>query len=500
MKKKYECPRCGAGIKPGDIQCDRCGEILKPVESKKDTPSLSVTVEKVLSEEEVSVAFGQSEYLTISRQKQLLVQREAEITKKEKELKEKERKLLETIEALERDNQALEEAMKRCKEFETELRAREEALLSRESELETLAMKLEKQMRELEISAGSGRKIKLTDEEFERLLALKEDYEKALNEGYARLRKQIEEELKERFEKLIQLQKQIEAVDISHRIIPETQDGKVRDREEKISIEPAETLDLSSIIEELKREADLQTKTIVGKEPIDMRIRTHIERLDVAMGGGIPAGNVILINGCAGTMKSTLAYAILYNSAIHEGLNSMYFSLEQSRESLLNQMEKMGMPKEKSGNKVLVVDMIDLRKRMVKERGDWRNILMRYVGNIKKEWDFKIFVLDSIESFKSLTDYQLSRQDLKDLFDWFRSLNMTVLLISEKPLEVLLDNAESEAYLADGIIEMRMKEIDDVRVQRWLRVLKMRGTEIDPRYFSFTHDGSRFNLTVPIVE
>ena len=27
---KFECPRCGFGVRPGEMQCGRCGEDLKP--------------------------------------------------------------------------------------------------------------------------------------------------------------------------------------------------------------------------------------------------------------------------------------------------------------------------------------------------------------------------------------------------------------------------------------------------------------------------------------
>ncbi|MDH7508984.1 MAG: gas vesicle protein GvpD [Methanomassiliicoccales archaeon] len=500
MKKRYECPRCGAGIRPDDIQCDRCGEILKPIEPQADTMPVSVTVEKVISEEEIPIVFGQSEYLSLSRQKQLLAQKEKEIAKREKELMERENRLMEAIESLERDNRALEEAMKRCTEFEAELRAREKILRDREKELDALAEKLERSMRELEISTDSGRKMRVSTEEFEKLLALREDYQKAIEEGLSRMRKQVEEELRERFEKLSQLEQQLRAAEASfERKITSATEIAERGVAEEPEESVASIVDISKIVDELKKEIDVQIGAGFAEKPKDVKIRTHIERLDVALDGGIPKGSVVLVNGIAGTMKSTLTYAILHNCAVLDNINSMYFSLEQSRESLIRQMERLGMPREKSRDRLMVVDMIDLRKRMAKEKGDWRSILMRYVSNVKKEWDFQLFVLDSLDSFKSLADYELTRQDLKDIFDWFKSLDITVFLISEKPIASMLENSESEVYLADGVIELHMKELDHGRMQRWLRVMKMRGSNIDPRYFSFSHDGTRFSISVPIV-
>jgi uncharacterized membrane protein YvbJ len=60
---KYECPRCGSGVKPNDIQCDRCGEMLKKIDQRKqregDTPS-NIVIDKVISEEQTSIRLDSS--------------------------------------------------------------------------------------------------------------------------------------------------------------------------------------------------------------------------------------------------------------------------------------------------------------------------------------------------------------------------------------------------------------------------------------------------------
>ncbi|MCK7502862.1 MAG: hypothetical protein MZV70_01345 [Desulfobacterales bacterium] len=61
------------------------------------------------------------------------------------------------------------------------------------------------------------------------------------------------------------------------------------------------------------------------------------------MEGGVPEGHLVLVAGTPGTMKSSLCYYMLYNHALESGTTSVYVTLEQSRDSLLKQMEKMGM-------------------------------------------------------------------------------------------------------------------------------------------------------------
>src|SRR2546427_532260 len=44
-------------------------------------------------------------------------------------------------------------------------------------------------------------------------------------------------------------------------------------------------------------------------------IPTHVAGLDAALGGGIPAGAIVLVAGTPGTMKSSLIYNMMYHNA-----------------------------------------------------------------------------------------------------------------------------------------------------------------------------------------
>ena len=72
------------------------------------------------------------------------------------------------------------------------------------------------------------------------------------------------------------------------------------------------------------------------------RIHTGIEGFDEITEGGIPESTVTLFAGKSGTMKSSLAFNVLYNEVLHKNSNGMYISLEQSSTSLLNHMIALG--------------------------------------------------------------------------------------------------------------------------------------------------------------
>ena len=88
---------------------------------------------------------------------------------------------------------------------------------------------------------------------------------------------------------------------------------------------------------------------------------------------------------------------------------------------------------------------------------------------------------------------------LKDLFDWFKALGITVLVISENVPDEWDEDYQGEAYLSDGILELLMREMGDSRVQRWVRCVKMRGANVDNRYYTMFHDGREFSLSLPLA-
>ena len=73
------------------------------------------------------------------------------------------------------------------------------------------------------------------------------------------------------------------------------------------------------------------------------KVLTYIEGLDETLGGGLPAGHVVLLSGLPGTMKSTLSYSILHWNARERGAKCLYVSLEHRgrvKEVLRNWPEK----------------------------------------------------------------------------------------------------------------------------------------------------------------
>jgi circadian clock protein KaiC len=73
------------------------------------------------------------------------------------------------------------------------------------------------------------------------------------------------------------------------------------------------------------------------------RVSTGVPRLDAMLGGGgFYKGSTVLVNGTAGTGKSTLA-AQFCNAACGRGERALYFAFEESESEILRNMASVGM-------------------------------------------------------------------------------------------------------------------------------------------------------------
>jgi KaiC/GvpD/RAD55 family RecA-like ATPase len=231
------------------------------------------------------------------------------------------------------------------------------------------------------------------------------------------------------------------------------------------------------------------------------RIKTYVQGLDEKMDGGIPSEHIVLISGRAGTMKSSIAFSLLFNQAKHEGKRGIYLTLEQSRNSLIEHMIRLGFdPKEiKGSGGIIVIDMARLRKEMESQEKDeeinWPQSIITTVNNYKMKFGCNIFVLDSLAALYSISTFKNPRSDVFMFFDKLRDLNITTLLVSEmfEPEKLSFGMYNVEEFLADGIIHLQM-ERDKRNVNLFLGVVKMRKTSHDRAYYPLLVSKSNFEI------
>ncbi|HYM40854.1 MAG TPA: tetratricopeptide repeat protein [Thermoplasmata archaeon] len=228
------------------------------------------------------------------------------------------------------------------------------------------------------------------------------------------------------------------------------------------------------------------------------RIRTFIEGLDETMGGGIPWGHVILVEGSPGTMKSSLAFSILAQNAAQDGLHCLYLSFEERTSGLLKQMGSLNLPLHVHRGSLIVMDP-RAAKGLLAERKDWVDAFQVGLEAVKGQRGLDLVVIDSLEALEVLAKFKDRRREIFRLFEWLRDLDVTSFVITERPDWVVgghvIQGRWDEDFLADGVIHVRQHLISDVEVQRRLRVVKMRGTKHDTGYMALVLDEGRFKVT-----
>lgn len=224
--------------------------------------------------------------------------------------------------------------------------------------------------------------------------------------------------------------------------------------------------------------------------------KTYIKGFDEELGGGVPEGHIVLISGTPGTMKSSIAYNILYNNIKNEGSVGVYVSLEQSRENFMFQIQSLGLH-DIEELKLTILDMAKIRKEvdMTKER-PWLEVMKKHLDYLKENMNFDLLVIDSLPVVEMLSKVEDERAYLFYFFEWLRDLKATTFIISEispDPTQVY-----PEEFLADGIILLTMERVNEVDVDRRIRCVKMRGVNHNTGYFTLEFKDEAFQASQTI--
>ncbi len=224
------------------------------------------------------------------------------------------------------------------------------------------------------------------------------------------------------------------------------------------------------------------------------RVKTFIKGLDKEMSGGVPDGSVILIAGKPGTMKSSLAFNILYHNANIEDVSGVYVTLEQSRESLLTNMDGLGMKLGGLEKEISVLDLGMIRKKLTQLTNQtWMEVFKMYIQNLKKNMDIKVVVIDSLPVLEVMARFQHPREELFHFFEWLRDMNVTAFLITEMQQGSDQFCKYDEDFLSDGIMHLDLKR-EGNQVNLFLGVVKMRQTSHKRGYSPLIFDKDGFEI------
>jgi len=214
------------------------------------------------------------------------------------------------------------------------------------------------------------------------------------------------------------------------------------------------------------------------------RIHTGNDKLDFILGGGIPANSINLIMGLPGTGKTILAESIIFASAA-PNRKALYIStVSEPLDKMILYLQKFSFFKpEAIGDYVIYEDLSEILRTQSLQGAVER------IRDLIKEHSPSFLVIDS---FKALHAFSSSveefRRYLSEIASALTALAVTSFWVGEySPDEISI---MPEFAVADGIIELVIKKIG-VKDARYLRVLKMRGTDFfgGEHAYKITGDG-----------
>jgi circadian clock protein KaiC len=223
--------------------------------------------------------------------------------------------------------------------------------------------------------------------------------------------------------------------------------------------------------------------------PTDMRLATGVPGLDEMMGGGIPAGDAVMLAGPTGTGKTTIATQFVAKSH-REGAAVVMAIFEEYPDDFVSRGRKLG------------IDLAEMTR-----SGKLRVIYLRPLDLSVDET--LAAVLDSVQEIgasrvviDSLSGFEIAlapafREDFRESFyrlvGALTAAGVTVLMTNEVggPRADLSFSGERVSFITDDIIIQRYVELEG-ELRTVLAVVKMRGSSHsrDFREYVITPEGA----------
>jgi circadian clock protein KaiC len=201
-------------------------------------------------------------------------------------------------------------------------------------------------------------------------------------------------------------------------------------------------------------------------------VKTGIEELDLVLGGGLPAGSLVVLAGSPGTGKTILAQQMCFGIATRERRAIYYTTLSEPHAKLIDHIAQFTFfdPGE-LGSHVEFIDLADLLSSGEVPDSGTGEIAAEVVRECF-ETNPGIVVIDSAKALRDYGDPKTMRKTLYDFASLVAGTGVVLVLVgeyTEQEMEEL-----PEFAVADVIIRMAYESREPVD-RRWLRTIKLRG-------------------------
>ena len=233
-----------------------------------------------------------------------------------------------------------------------------------------------------------------------------------------------------------------------------------------------------------------------------MKISTGITGLDEMLGGGFPAGRIILVHGGPGSGKTIFSLQFIMNGLKNKE-RGVYVTLEEPLGLIKANMITLGWDLEKF-EKEGSLKMMDGSQIVYAEKGSRGStpVIAEFSNQIEqvvKAFEAKRLAVDPITSAVIHQPFRdKKRMEIGQLFKTLRRLSCTSVITSEWSSEG--GEFYMEEYLADGVIILS-KTLQNFKMIKTIRIEKMRGMKHDdePRRYEIMGNGFLIYHTEPVI-
>ncbi|MHB8469692.1 MAG: ATPase domain-containing protein [Gaiellaceae bacterium] len=196
--------------------------------------------------------------------------------------------------------------------------------------------------------------------------------------------------------------------------------------------------------------------------------------LDIVLGGGLPAGSLVVLAGGPGTGKTILAQQICFANATAERKAIYYSTFSEPHVKLVRYLEQFDFFDASALDER--VEFINLEALLDEDggNGDGLGPLASEVVRTCFERRPSIVVFDSAKALRDFGDEQAVRRLFYELSGVAAHTATTLLFLGEYAAAEL--EGSPEFYLADGLVQLAYEPFEPLD-RRWLRVVKMRGAK-----------------------
>ena len=216
---------------------------------------------------------------------------------------------------------------------------------------------------------------------------------------------------------------------------------------------------------------------------------TGILGLDKITDGGLPLGRPTLICGGAGCGKTLFSMEFIVRGALEFNEPGVFMAFEEKADELAVNVASLGFDLDKlQADKMIKLDHVYIERSEIEETGEYDldGIFIR-LGHAIDSIGAKRVVLDTIENlFASLSNQAIIRAELRRLFQWLKSKNVTTIITGEKG-DGTFTRHGLEEYVSDCVILLDHRVTNQIST-RLLRIVKYRGSYHGTNEYPFLID------------